>query len=164
MRIARRSLVTALAVVVAALALGVASAPAAQPRFSLDEISTELMCPECGTRLDLSNSPAANQIRDEVRRLQAEGRTKEQVKDQLVEEFGPRILAAPPRSGFGGLAWLVPALVGLAGAAAAVAAAVVWRRRGAARGRDGGRDGDADDGLDPELRRRLDEAVARFDA
>jgi len=78
------------------------------------------------------------------------------------------VLASPPKRGFDLLAWLLP-LAGLAVAGGAVGA-VAWRW---SRARGGG-GADVDDearapsangrvDVDPELSRRLDEELARFD-
>jgi cytochrome c-type biogenesis protein CcmH/NrfF len=149
--------VTLLAALLLALATA-GSAAAAEPRFTMDEISRELMCPQCGTRLDLSTGPAAERIRVFVADRRGRGWTKQQVKDAVVAEFGTRALAAPPRSGFGGLAWLVPTLAALGGIVAAVVALRVWRRRPAAPGPGGGVEPD-----DQAWAGRVDDALARFD-
>ncbi len=118
--------------VVLALALLVAFAPAgiaAEPRFTMNEIEREVMCPVCGTRLDLSHVPAANQIRDFIAAKQAEGWTKAEVKEALVAQFGERILASTPTSGSGLIAWIVPAAVGAGGIVVAVGLVLAWRRR-----------------------------------
>ena len=90
----RRLLLVALVLLVA-----VPAAHAAQPQFSMSEIETELMCPTCQTRLDLSHSPAADRIRAYVEAKREAGWTKQQVKDALVADFGPSVLAAPPARG-----------------------------------------------------------------
>ena len=87
------------------------------------------MCPVCGTRLDLSHSPAADQIRAFIEQKRDAGWTKQQVKDALVAQFGERILATTPTSGSGLFAWLVPVIAGVAGVAIAVGLVVAWRRR-----------------------------------
>ena len=112
-----------------ACALVPAAAGAAEPRFSMAEIESELMCPTCQTRLDLSHSPAADRIRAFVEAKRAQGWTKQEVKDALVRDFGPAVLAAPPAEGFGLVAWLVPIALVAAGVAVVVAVAVLWRRR-----------------------------------
>ena len=38
----------------------------------------------------------------------AEGKTKDQIKDELVAQYGTAVLAEPPKSGFDLTAWLVP--------------------------------------------------------
>jgi cytochrome c-type biogenesis protein CcmH len=110
-------------------ALVPSAALAAQPQFSMNEIETELMCPTCQSRLDLSHAPAAEQIRSFVARKREEGWTKQQVKDALVQDFGPAVLAAPPASGVGLVAWIVPAALVVGGVGVVVALTLVWRRR-----------------------------------
>jgi cytochrome c-type biogenesis protein CcmH len=117
------------AVVALLLVLLPGAALAAQPRFSMTEIETELMCPTCQTRLDLSHAPAAEQIRSFVERKRAAGWTKQEVKDALVRDFGPSVLAAPPASGVGLVAWVVPAGLVVGGVGVVVALTLVWRRR-----------------------------------
>jgi len=128
-------------------------ASAVTPQFSEQELETEVMCPVCGTRLDLSHSPAANQIRVFIEQKRAAGWTKQQVKDALVAQFGERILATTPTSGSGLVAWLVPLLAAAAGVAIAVGLVVVWRRR------PRGEPAPAAVPLDDEARRRVDEAL-----
>ncbi len=130
---------------------------AATPQFTQDEIETEVMCPVCGTRLDLSHSPAANQIRDFIDEKRQAGWTKQQVKDALVAQFGVRILATTPTEGSGLFAWLVPLAAGLAGIGVAVALVVVWRRRPRTEPVP------ATAILDDESRRRVDDALRDFD-
>lgn len=153
--------VLAVAVGVLALLVAVPAAPAGEQGWTLDEISRELMCPQCELRLDLSTGGAADRVRVYVERRRAQGWTKAQVKEALVAEYGRRVLASPPRSGFGGLAWLVPVVVLTAGTAVTVLALVLLRRRPAGRG--GGRVAVAA-GADADLDRRLDDALRRFDA
>ena len=67
------------------------------------------MCPVCGVTLELATeSPQAIQERDFIRKLIAQGLTKDEIKDRLVAEFGPEVLAEPGDSGFDLAAWLVP--------------------------------------------------------
>jgi cytochrome c-type biogenesis protein CcmH len=82
------------------------------------------------------------------------GDTKSEIKAKLVADFGPAVLAVPPRKGFDWIAWLLP-LGGLAVAAVAVGA-VAWRwsRR---------EEEPAPEPLDPELERRLDDELERYE-
>jgi cytochrome c-type biogenesis protein CcmH len=124
-----RALVAALA----ALALAAAPVPAAEQRTSLADIEDEVMCPVCGTPLALAeDAPQAQRQRAFIQRLVERGHTKEQVKDALVAEYGPEVLATPDDEGFDLAAWLVPGLIILAAAAAIGTAVLRWRR---ARGR-----------------------------
>jgi cytochrome c-type biogenesis protein CcmH len=117
----------ALAATALALASGAAAA-AAEPRASLPDIEDEVMCLECGTALNLSNAPVAERERAFIRREIKRGRTKEQIKDALVDRFGPAVLALPDDEGFGLAAYLVPIVVALLATAGVVIAARRWRR------------------------------------
>lgn len=141
----------ALALVLGALAAGVASA--APPNAS--DLEAELVCPVCETTLDQSNAPVAERMKTFIRVRIAAGDSEQEIKDALVAEFGPGVIAEPPGGGFGLLAWLLP-LGTVAGAAVVVAILVRrWTRRPPAEGDD--------DRLDPRLERLVDEELARFD-
>jgi cytochrome c-type biogenesis protein CcmH len=164
----RRALLT-LALVAAALAAGMGTiATAATPQTSFNDVENEVMCVSCGVPLAIAESPQADRERAEIRRLIAQGKSKQQVKDELVATYGRNVLALPDDKGFGLAAYLVP----LAIAAGIIALLVVllprWRRR-----RDG-----QDSGFTPAAAaaagagapalsdaeaRRLDEDLARYD-
>jgi cytochrome c-type biogenesis protein CcmH len=129
---------------------------ATQERASLPDIEDEVMCPICGTLLELSEAPQADRQRVFIRRLIAEGRSKEQIKDALVAQYGEEVLATPQGSGFDLSAYLVPVAAGLVAAAALIAGVLGWRRRG------GGPEPEpeAPRGDDAE---RLDSDLARYD-
>jgi cytochrome c-type biogenesis protein CcmH len=94
-------------VVVLATAVAV-PAVAQEPRASLPDVEDEVMCTICGTLLAESDSPQAERERALIRRLISQGKDKDQIKDALVAEYGPRVLATPSGHGFDLLAWLVP--------------------------------------------------------
>ena len=151
------------ALVACALALAGASAAAAsEEKPTLPELESELTCPTCNGPLALSNAPVADRIRAFVRERIAAGDTKSEIKEKLVDSFGERVLAAPPRQGFNWLAWVLP-LVG--GAVAVVLLALAVRRWAAGRAEEPAPPDPSTNGrpLDPELERRLDEELARFD-
>ena len=112
--------------VVLVLVIG-GSALAAEPQASLPDIEDEVMCLECGTALSLSNAPVAERERAYIRREIARGKTKQQIKDGLVDRFGPAVLAVPEDEGFGLAAWIVPALVALLALVGVAVAALRWR-------------------------------------
>jgi cytochrome c-type biogenesis protein CcmH len=148
-----RTLVAALL----ALAVLAPAALAAAPRASLADIEDEVMCLECGTALNVSTSAVADQERDFIAQLIAQGKTKQQVKDALVAEYGPRVLAEPSDEGFELTAWLVPCLAALGALALVALTARRWRRA-----RPNEAPGD-DPALDPDDARRLDAELAAFD-
>jgi cytochrome c-type biogenesis protein CcmH/NrfF len=114
------------------------------------------MCVECGTALNVSTSTVADQERAFIRRQIAMGKDKQEIKDALVEEFGPGVLADPPQSGFDLTAYLVPILLVLAAVGGLAVAARRWRRRGAPAPAAGPE-------LDADDQRRLDAELAAFD-
>jgi cytochrome c-type biogenesis protein CcmH len=88
-----------------------ATAGAATPRATLPDIEDEVMCTICGTLLEESDSPQADSERALIRKLIADGETKEQIKDALVAQYGPNVLATPSAHGFDLTAWIVPGLL-----------------------------------------------------
>jgi cytochrome c-type biogenesis protein CcmH len=130
---------------------------------TLAELETELICPTCHTTLELSNSPVAERMRVFIRERIAAGDTESEIKDALVADFGEGVLAAPPKQGFNLLAWVLPLA---AGALAVAALAVALRRWSRARREEVAETSPSANGrppLDPELERRVDEELARFD-
>jgi cytochrome c-type biogenesis protein CcmH len=114
------------------------------------------MCPTCGTLLQLAESPQAQDERDFIRRKIAQGETKDQIKDDLVQEFGDAVLASPPASGFDLTAYLVPALALLLGLVGIVVGVRRWRRAD----RDAGH---PETPIEPAESERLDADLARYD-
>ena len=139
------------------LALGLAAPALASDRHpTLGELEGEVMCPTCKTTLDQSSAPIADRIRQYISARIAAGDTKSEIEDRLVANYGNSILAAPPRHGFGLVAWWLP-IVGIT-AAAVVVGAGAWRwsrtREPAAPAAP----------LDPALERRVDDELRRYEA
>jgi cytochrome c-type biogenesis protein CcmH/NrfF len=145
--------------VVAALLIGVPAATASEQHPTLPELEGEVMCLVCGTTLDQSSSLFADRERTLIRRYIAEGDTKSEIKSKLVAQFGEQILAAPPDSGFNILAWWLPIAGVLGGAVLLGYGAWRWSR-----GRRDPPAGPLQPRIEPDLDRRLDEELARFDA
>jgi cytochrome c-type biogenesis protein CcmH len=154
----RLVLVVAAALVVAAPAL------ASEQHPTLNELENQLMCPICsGETLAQSDSAPAQRIKAHIQQRIRQGWTRSRIVDEEVDIWGSRILAAPRRHGFDLLAWVLP-LAGIIGAAGVIGL-LAWhwsRRREEPEHLPGpwslnGRP------LDPELERRLDEELARFD-
>jgi cytochrome c-type biogenesis protein CcmH/NrfF len=114
------------------LALLGASAAAASPvpQTTVTAIEGEVMCPICGTLLELSDSPQAQREKVFVAKLVAEGKSRSEIKDALVAQYGPAVLALPKGSGFDLSAYLVPILALLAAIAVAAVSVARWRRDG----------------------------------
>ena len=119
----------ALFALVAALAAPAAALGADCPKTTLGDVEDEVMCPVCGTPLELaSEAPQAERERALIARLVDDCQSKEQVKARLVAEFGDEVLALPDDEGFDLAAYLVPGLGLLLGGGAVAAAALGWRR------------------------------------
>jgi cytochrome c-type biogenesis protein CcmH len=121
-----------LALVLTIFAVATPATGGTPPRASLPDVEDEVMCVECGTALNVSQSTVADQERAFIRRQIALGKDKAQIKAALVDQFGPGVLAMPQEKGFSLAAYLVP--IGLAAAAllALILTARRWRRRPAA--------------------------------
>jgi cytochrome c-type biogenesis protein CcmH len=136
--------------------MGAAPVP---PRATLPDIEDEVMCTVCGTALNLSSSPQADRERAFIRREIAAGKTKDQIKADLVAQYGNRVLAEPPKSGFDLTAWLIPGAAILLAAIAIALGLRRWRRAGRGGGPPSG-EGEPLDSADAE---RLDADLARYD-
>jgi cytochrome c-type biogenesis protein CcmH len=150
------------AMLVAALSLGILVAPAlaATPQTSINDVEDEVMCPICGTLLQLAESPQAQRERALVKRLIAEGKSKAEVKDALIAEYGRDVLALPEGSGFDLSAYLVPAVAFVLAAVALGLGVRRWRR--AAKEQSGPGVATAD-GPGKEDAERLEADLARYD-
>jgi cytochrome c-type biogenesis protein CcmH len=138
---------------------GSAGAAAPLPEVNINEIEAEVMCPVCGTLLELAESPQAQREKAFIARLIAEGKTKSEVKDALVAQYGNAVLALPQDTGFDLSAYAVPIIAFVLAALALGFGVYRWRRSS----------GPQDDrppaarGPTEAERRRLDEDLGRYD-
>jgi cytochrome c-type biogenesis protein CcmH len=157
----RGRLTTVLTVLVAlaALALPTAAGAASALRTELNEIESEVMCPVCGTLLELAESPQATREKAFVEKLVKQGQSKDEIKDALVAQYGNAVLAEPNGSGFSLSAYVVPIVAFIV--AVILLAFAVWKWR---RASGSGDDGKPEvDGPSDEDRKRLDADLARYD-
>ena len=157
----RRSIATLVIALALTAPAGAGAQATAEPQASLPDIEDEVMCPVCGTLLELaSEDPQAQRERAFIRDLIAQGYTKDEIKDALVAEYGEEILATPGNEGFDLAAWIVPALAVLGGAVAIGVGLRRWRRDGGG-GPEGRAQGSAPIGKSDTD--RLDADLARYD-
>ena len=151
----RRTLLVALAVLAAAPAAG-----AAAPQANFNDVEAALMCDTCNVPLAIAESPRADQERAEIRRLIAQGKTKQQILDAFVGEYGPNVLAEPKGGGGAVAVWLVPAVVLLVAAIGVALLLPRWRRRRATADE---RKSEDEEPLSKDDAERLDRDLALYD-
>ena len=126
MRTRALALLCALALAALALPASAIAAAAHCPRTTMPDVEDEVMCLQCGIPLNLAeDAPSAQRERAFIQNLINQCRSKAQIKEALVAQFGDRVLAEPKSSS----AWLVPAIAFAVGALLVGFGAFQWRRR-----------------------------------
>lgn len=119
-------------------------------------VAQQVRCQECqGMSVWQSHAPSAWEMREEIERLFAQGLTRAEVVDALVEHYGVWILMSPPREGRFLWVYIIPFLViGVGG----FVAQWLWSRRRRGNGDEGGAGGsDLDPDVEARIQRRLQE-------
>ena len=90
----------------AAMSLGAEDKQAAE---KVREIEDNLIAPCCWSQpVSQHYSEIAEQIRKEVRAMVAAGKSRDEIYEYYVSQYGERILAAPRPKGFNVLAYILP--------------------------------------------------------
>lgn len=99
------------------LAVVVVDAQASTPTDDqVNAIAKQLYCPVCeNTPLDVCPTEACREWREEIRKLLAEGKSEQEIKQHFVDYYGARVLSEPPRTGFNWLVYVVPPMIIVAG-------------------------------------------------
>jgi cytochrome c-type biogenesis protein CcmH len=153
----RRAALAALALL--ALAAAAAPAGAVTPRTTVTAVVQQVMCVTCGIPLEVAVSPAADQERQYIAQLVAQGDTLAQIKSKLVADYGSAVLALPPDRGFNVAFYLIPIAVVLLALATVGLLLPRWRRN--RRDAPPPKDGAAPSAAEAA---RLDADLARFDS
>jgi cytochrome c-type biogenesis protein CcmH len=84
----------------------------------VNAVAHELYCPVCqNTPLDVCPTQACKDWREQIRGMLAEGKTEAQILQYFSDQFGDRVLAAPPvTTKFNWIIYIIPPLIILAGA------------------------------------------------
>ena len=143
----------------AALGMGATGARGAGTHTSLPVIERQVMCVTCKIPLQVAESPQANRERAFIQSLIDEGQTEAQIKNALVAQYGPTVLALPSAHGFDLTVYLVPLAAFLALLATLAVLLPRWRRRAR---EEAGHEIDAPQ-LSSTDAARLDADIARFD-
>jgi cytochrome c-type biogenesis protein CcmH len=99
------------------------------PKASLTDIENDVMCVSCHEPLAVAQSPQAIAERNYVRTLIAQGRTKAQIEQALVGQYGPAVLGKPPAHGFNLTVYILPPAILIAGIGTLALLLPKWRRR-----------------------------------
>ncbi len=109
------------------------TAPAVAVQAAGHGLADEFMC-QCGCGLTVASCTHAScaprdQMLAEIARLQAAGKTDDEIRAVFVATYGEAVLAAPTKRGFNLVAWWGPYAALLAGAVALVVLGAAWARR-----------------------------------
>jgi cytochrome c-type biogenesis protein CcmH len=90
----------------AAVTFGAQSQPASEEEREIDD---QLIAPCCWTQpVSQHYSEVAEKIRNEVHEMVSAGKSRDQILDHFVAQYGERILARPRAKGFNALIYLLP--------------------------------------------------------
>lgn len=78
----------------------------------VNEVARDLYCPTCeSTPLDVCPTQTCSDWRELIRQQLAEGKSKEEILDYFLVNFGPQVLKEPPQEGFNLAVWVVPVVL-----------------------------------------------------
>lgn len=159
----RRSLVaTILLLGLATLPAMIAPVGAQQLSDRAKQIGGKFMC-MCGCSQVLTQcnhvgcSVSASMLK-ELNQSLANGGTEESITQAFLQEFGTKVYAEPPKSGFSLVAWAMPTVYLVIGAVLVIFVISRWRRRPAT---EAGPAGSAPKPISPELLERARAQAAR---
>jgi cytochrome c-type biogenesis protein CcmH len=125
---------------VALLSLVTLNAPAAYAQKPspdlvnrMERIAEGLYCPVCaGVPLNVCETQACEQWRNLILEKLQQGESEAQIRQYFIDQYGDRVLGAPPPQGFNLGAYALPLLILLAGAAILFITMRGWLRTRAA--------------------------------
>jgi cytochrome c-type biogenesis protein CcmH len=88
------------------------------------------MCVACHESLAVAQSPEAFSERQYIRDLIAQGETADQIKRNMVAQYGQAVLAVPPAQGFNLVVYVLPPVLVALGIVGLAVTVPKWRRRG----------------------------------
>ena len=98
----------------------------------MDSIGERVMC-LCGCVAILNHCPHQNcsmhdEMRATIQKAIADGKDEKAILQELTQQYGVKVLAAPPAQGFNLAAWILPGLGLAVGLALVVVIIRRWRR------------------------------------
>jgi cytochrome c-type biogenesis protein CcmH len=119
-----------LAVLAALLVVGAtrASGPRTQAE-RIDAVARTIRCPTCaGESVYESKAASAENIRSEIARQVAAGRTDDEIRLFLSERYGSDVLLVPSATGVGAVVWALPVALTVLALGGLVVVFRRWRR------------------------------------
>jgi cytochrome c-type biogenesis protein CcmH/NrfF len=112
--------------------LGAGPARGVDPRPTVESIGERVMC-LCGCVAILNHCPHPNcsmqaEQRATIQKAIDEGKDEPAILQAMVQQYGVKVLAAPPAQGFNLAAWILPGLAVVLGLSLVVVIVRKWRR------------------------------------
>lgn len=112
-----------------------ASGPVLDPatlEATAKRLETKFVAPCCWSQqVSVHQSPAADEVKRDLRTRLGRGETEEQIVSDYVVQFGDRILVEPPARGFNRFLYVLPPVFLLAGAGLVIVLVRRFSKRGA---------------------------------
>ncbi len=132
--------------------------------FSLSsaDVENSLICNcGCGQLLGTCECERAEEMRTKIRGMIDKGKTKEQILNSFVSQYGESILSAPPKKGFNLIAYIFPFAGLLVGLIVAVIFVRKWafsgKKEAAAEAETKGSD------LNDDMQKKIDDELKKFE-
>lgn len=127
------------------------------------EVSESLICYACpGEPLNIDRCSGGDQMRDVIKRMLKDGRSKEEILDYFVAQFGDSILTTVPKKGFNLVAYTGPIIGLLIGIPVALLIIRRWGSAGQKMPAEQGASGQAVK-LDDEMRQQIEKELSELD-
>ncbi len=118
------------------VAIALATVPlrvVAQKTDRAKSLGTKLMC-MCGcgqilTQCNHLNCPSSGPMLKELDMHVAKGEADDLIIQDFVQEYGEKVLSAPPSTGFNSIAWYIPGVAFVLGLGVVVMVIRLWRQR-----------------------------------
>jgi cytochrome c-type biogenesis protein CcmH len=119
-----------LSLAITATAFAQAEDPGPIDDDQVNAVAKQLYCPVCeNIPLDVCPTQACAEWRELIRDKLTEGWNETQVKNYFVDQYGDRVLGAPPARGINWLIYVIPPLAILLGAIFLFRSMALWQRR-----------------------------------
>ncbi|MDO8688067.1 MAG: cytochrome c-type biogenesis protein CcmH, partial [Dehalococcoidales bacterium] len=131
---------------------------------TVNSIAEQLVC-QCGCNQTVaacpdSPCPSADPIKAMIGQKLAQGQSESQILQAFVGQYGEKVLVTPPKSGLNLVAWILPFVALLAGAAIIFSAMRAWVKRGSQTQITTTTESEQ---VDEEYRRRVEQELKEFE-